>query len=422
MAEIYGRADGLCKGLGGSMHLTDVKRGFLGTSGIVGAGIPHAAGAAWAAQIRKKGEVVYCFFGDGASKQGAFHETLNIASLWKLPVIFVMENNGYNVVTTTAQEDANAANGEPLSVKAKAYSMPGVTVDGTDPLAVYAAVGAAVERARAGAGPTLVESKVYRLSAHGNIIAPPGVPLHYPEHEAITVFGKREEYEAALRGDPVPRFRATLVKGGVLSAAQGRRTRRASREGNGRRRWPSPSRAPSPSSSPHSTTSTPRAGATPWHTLPFIAAIDAGIHQEMRRDPSVLYFGQNMATTENHEFVKAYGHDRVRVTPISETAEIGIAIGAAMAGLRPVVELYMAEFMLVAMDQVVNEAPRFRYMSGGQVKVPLVLKAGFGFACGWAGQHTGLADRAVHGRPGPQGRRALDRCRRQGTDGDGHPR
>src|SRR5580658_1749161 len=150
MAEIYGRVDGLCRGLGGSMHLTDVKRGFLGTSGIVGAGIPHAAGAAWAAQIRGKAEVVFSFFGDGAAKQGAFHETLNIASLWKLPVIFVMENNGYNVVTTTEQEDANAANGEPLAVKAKAYSMPGVTVDGADPLAVYAAVGAAVERARAG--------------------------------------------------------------------------------------------------------------------------------------------------------------------------------------------------------------------------------------------------------------------------------
>ena len=220
MAEIFGRAGGLCKGLGGSMHLTDVKRGFLGTSGIVGAGIPHAAGAAWAAQIRKKGEVVLSYFGDGASKQGAFHETLNIASLWKLPVIFVMENNGYNVVTTSAQEDANAAAGEPLAIKATAYAMPGVTVDGTDPLAVYQTVGEAVERARSGAGPTLVESKVYRLSAHGNIIAPPGVPLHYPEHEAITVFGRREEYEAALRGDPVPRFRGTLVNGGVLSSAR----------------------------------------------------------------------------------------------------------------------------------------------------------------------------------------------------------
>jgi pyruvate dehydrogenase E1 component alpha subunit len=97
--------------------------------------------------------------------------------------------------------------------------MPGVTVDGTDPLAVAAAVGKAVRRARRGEGPTLVESKVYRLSAHGNIIAPPGVPLHYPEHEAITVFGKREEYEAALRGDPVPRFRGILVQNGTLTAA-----------------------------------------------------------------------------------------------------------------------------------------------------------------------------------------------------------
>ncbi|MCC7463099.1 MAG: alpha-ketoacid dehydrogenase subunit beta [Gammaproteobacteria bacterium] len=134
--------------------------------------------------------------------------------------------------------------------------------------------------------------------------------------------------------------------------------------------------------------------------LPFIAAVDAGIHQEMRRDPNVLYFGQNMATTENHEFVAAYGHDRVRVTPISETAEIGMAIGAAMAGFRPVIELYMAEFMLVAMDQVVNEAPRFRYMTGGQVKVPMVMKAGYGFTAGWAGQHTGSLTALFMGTPG----------------------
>jgi acetoin:2,6-dichlorophenolindophenol oxidoreductase subunit beta len=134
--------------------------------------------------------------------------------------------------------------------------------------------------------------------------------------------------------------------------------------------------------------------------MPYIAAIDAGIHQEMRRDAHVLYFGQNLATTENHAFVAAYGASRVRVTPISETAEIGIAVGAAMAGFRPVVELYMAEFMLVAMDQVVNEAPRFRYMTGGQVKVPLVLKAGYGFTAGWAGQHTGSLTALFMGVPG----------------------
>jgi TPP-dependent pyruvate/acetoin dehydrogenase alpha subunit len=220
MAEIYGRRDGLCGGYGGSMHLCDPGRGFLGTSGIVGQGIPQATGVAFAAQIRKQNQAVLCFFGDGASKQGAFHESLNLASLWKLPVVYIMENNNYNVATRSEQEDANAAAGEPLSVKAKAYSMPGVTVDGTDPLAVYEAVKTALDRARGGEGPTLVESKVYRLSAHGNLIAPPGVPLHYPEHEAITVFGNREEYEAALRGDPVPRFRARLVEQGTLDAAR----------------------------------------------------------------------------------------------------------------------------------------------------------------------------------------------------------
>ena len=136
------------------------------------------------------------------------------------------------------------------------------------------------------------------------------------------------------------------------------------------------------------------------HELPYIAAIEESIREEMERDPSVLYFGQNIATHENDPFLKQFGADRVRVTPISETAEIGMAVGAAFAGYRPVVELYMAEFMLVAMDQVVNEAPRFHYMTGGQVKVPIVLKAGYGFTAGWAGQHTGSIYGMFMGVPG----------------------
>jgi pyruvate/2-oxoglutarate/acetoin dehydrogenase E1 component len=136
------------------------------------------------------------------------------------------------------------------------------------------------------------------------------------------------------------------------------------------------------------------------HELPYIAAINEAIQLEMERDESVLYFGQNIATTDDDPFLTAFGSDRVRVTPISETAEIGMAVGAALAGYRPVVELYMAEFMLVAMDQVVNEAPRFRYMSGGKVKVPLVLKAGYGFTAGWAGQHTGSIYSMFVGVPG----------------------
>jgi TPP-dependent pyruvate/acetoin dehydrogenase alpha subunit len=199
MAEIYGRTDGLCGGYGGSMHLVDPEHGFLGTSGIVGQGIPQATGVAYAAQIRNRSrppQVVFCFFGDGASKQGAFSESLNIASLWKLPIVYVMENNSYNVVTRSEQEDANAAAGEPLAIKAKAFAMPGVTIDGGDPVEVHDTVAEAVQRARS------------------------GVPLHFPEHEAVEVFGATEEYEAAKRGDPVPRFRARLVTDGALTAEQ----------------------------------------------------------------------------------------------------------------------------------------------------------------------------------------------------------
>ena len=227
MAEIYGRKDGLCGGYGGSMHLTDVGRGFLGTSGIVGQGIPHAAGAAYAAQIRGKGQVVLSFFGDGASKQGAFHESLNIASLWKLPVVFVMENNNYNVVTRVEQEDANAAAGEPLAVKAKAFSMPGETVDGGDPLAVYETVGAAVERARSGEGPTLVESLVYRLSAHGNLIAPPGRAAPLPGARGDRALRQHRGVRGGQAGRPGAALPRAARRGRDAERRGGRRDRRA---------------------------------------------------------------------------------------------------------------------------------------------------------------------------------------------------
>jgi len=129
-------------------------------------------------------------------------------------------------------------------------------------------------------------------------------------------------------------------------------------------------------------------------------AIAAAIAEEMQRDPNVVLYGQNLAMTERDPLLKKFGKDRVRLAPISETAEIGIGIGAAMTGLRPIVELWMSEFMLVAFDQVINEAPRFRYMSGGQVKVPVVLKAGYGFCAGWAGQHSNCVYHAMMGIPG----------------------
>jgi TPP-dependent pyruvate/acetoin dehydrogenase alpha subunit len=223
MAELYGRKDGLCKGFGGSMHLADPDRYFPGTSGIVGQSIAHAAGAALTAQVKNSGQIVYCFFGDGASKQGAFFETLNMAAIWKLPVVFILENNDYQAYTHVKLEDANAAAGDPLSKKAAAFSIPGATVDGTDPLAVYEAVEKAAERARAGLGPTLIESKFYRLSAHGNAITVPPVPTQFPEHEAIGVYGNKAEYKSAREHDPLPRFRAHLVETSVLTEGEAKR-------------------------------------------------------------------------------------------------------------------------------------------------------------------------------------------------------
>ncbi|HKW25962.1 MAG TPA: thiamine pyrophosphate-dependent dehydrogenase E1 component subunit alpha [Terriglobales bacterium] len=230
MAEIYGRRDGLCKGFGGSMHLADPAHHFPGTSGIIAQGIAQATGLALAAQVKQTGQVAFSFFGDGASKQGAFYESLNIAAVWKLPIVYILENNEYQAYTHISLEDANFVAGDPLSKKAEGFSIPGMTVDGTDPLAMYHATRKATDRARAGQGPTLIESKFYRLSAHGNAITVPPVPTQFPEHEAIEVYSNRTEYEKARANDPVPRFRSRLVSEGVLAESDAARIEEAAQK------------------------------------------------------------------------------------------------------------------------------------------------------------------------------------------------
>lgn len=220
MAEVFGRKDGLCKGFGGSMHLADPARHFPGTSGIIGQSIAHATGAALTAQVKKTGQIVYCFFGDGASKQGAFFESVNMAAVWKLPIVYVLENNQYQAYTHFSLEDANAIAGDPLSKKAEAFSIPGETVDGTDPVAVHNVVSKAAERARRGEGPSLIESKFYRLSAHGNVITVPPLPTQFPEHEAIAVYGNKAEFQQAQANDPIVHFRLQLIKEGTVSETE----------------------------------------------------------------------------------------------------------------------------------------------------------------------------------------------------------
>jgi pyruvate dehydrogenase E1 component alpha subunit len=162
MAEIYGREDGLCKGRGGSMHIADFSRGMLGANAIVGGGIALATGAGLASSVRGSGEIAVAFFGDGAANQGVLHESLNLAAIWKLPVVYVCENNGFAESTPSSY----ATSVPDVAMRAAAYGIPGVVADGSDVLEVYAAARTAVERARAGAGPTLLEVKTHRFMGH----------------------------------------------------------------------------------------------------------------------------------------------------------------------------------------------------------------------------------------------------------------
>ncbi len=203
MAELYGRVDGYCRGKGGSMHITDVSLGILGANGIVGAGLPIAAGAGTAIRLKGGDQVVACFFGDGAANTGAFHEGLNLAATWNLPVLFVCENNGYAQFTPQRMH----ARVPDLFVRAEGYGIPGASVDGNDVLAVSEAASAAVERARRGGGPSLIEAKTFRWYGHA---------INNP---ASNLGRDQAEIDAWKARDPISRFERQLLDRGLATQA-----------------------------------------------------------------------------------------------------------------------------------------------------------------------------------------------------------
>jgi len=200
-AELAGRSTGTCKGKGGPMHVTHPASGCMVTTGVVGSGMPIGCGLALAAQVRGEKRVTVTNFGDGAANIGAFHESLNLASVWKLPVIFLCQNNRYAEHTAYAK----GTSGESIAARAKGYGIPGVRVDGNDPVAVYEAARTAVERARAGEGPTLLEAVTFRFNGH--LIGDPGEYI------------PKAEYQAAVAADPYPKYRQWLVEQKHASAA-----------------------------------------------------------------------------------------------------------------------------------------------------------------------------------------------------------
>lgn len=199
MAELFGKETGYCRGKGGSMHIADFKLGIMGANGIVGGSIPIATGVGVSIQMQRTDQVVVCFFGDGAANQGSFHEALNLASTWNLPVVYVCQNNQY--AESTPQRTHQKI--EDIAVRAKAYDMPGVVVDGNDVVAVYKTAGEAIDRARAGGGPTLIEAKTYRRLGH--YVGDPAV------------YRPREELEYWEARDPIDIHRARLLEMGILT-------------------------------------------------------------------------------------------------------------------------------------------------------------------------------------------------------------
>ena len=201
-AEFFGKDNGYCRGRGGSMHIADMATGNLGANGIVGGGLPIAVGAALALHQEKRPNVVVCFFGDGANNEGAFHESLNMAAIWKLPVVFVCENNKYGMSTSTERSTAV----KNIAQRAIAYDMPGVTVDGNDFAAVADAASQAVDRARSGGGPSLLECLTYRHRGHSK--------------SDRNRYRTKEEIESWIARDPIGRFEETLLSHGLISVAQ----------------------------------------------------------------------------------------------------------------------------------------------------------------------------------------------------------
>ncbi len=202
MAELYGKTSGACKGKGGSMHIADVTKGMLGANGIVGAGGPLACGSGLMAKVKGTDQITACFFGDGAAEQGTMHESMNLASIWKLPVVFVCENNGY-AQTTPSHYHCSVRD---IADRATAYSMPGFVVDGTDLFAVYEAAGEAIARARRGDGPTLIECKAFRYFGHF-------------QGDNLSYFTEEERAQQKAR-DPLDKFAKRVTDRGLLSPAE----------------------------------------------------------------------------------------------------------------------------------------------------------------------------------------------------------
>ncbi|MGQ9500808.1 MAG: alpha-ketoacid dehydrogenase subunit alpha/beta [Anaerolineae bacterium] len=392
MAEVLGKATGYCKGKGGSMHIADVEHGNLGATGIVGGNIPVAVGAALAQKLMKTDRVVLCFFGDGAANTGNFHEALNMASLWDLPVVFVAENNQYAMSVPWRKASKISS----IAHRVCAYGIPGETVDGMDVLAVRNAVSKAVARARRGEGPTLIEAITYRYYGHS--------------HSDPRAYRTREEEAEWRKRDPIILLKNAMQNINWLTEEEFERLDEAvQRKLEKAMEFATNSPEPSPDE-----LCTDVYAPSPWtqadieaeralrervrndpnmRQISYAQALQEAMREEMLRDERVFIMGEDVglyggAYGATRDLYKEFGEWRVIDTPISEATIGGAAVGAAMAGMRPVAEIMYVDFTPLAMDQIANQGAKNRYMFGGKTIVPMVIRTEGGAGRAIAAHHS----------------------------------
>jgi 2-oxoisovalerate dehydrogenase E1 component len=392
MAEVLGKSGGYCKGKGGSMHIADVAHGNLGATGIVGGNIPVAVGAGLAQKLKKTDSVVVCFFGDGASNTGNFHESLNMASLWDLPVVFVVENNLYAMSVPWD----NASKLPRISERAKAYGIPGETVDGMNVLKVRKAVAEAVSRARSGKGPSIIECMTYRYYGHS--------------HSDPRAYRTREEEKEFRDKDPIKQLNRDMAAIGFLEEGEFEQLEEAVEEKLDQAMHfsedsppPDPNQIETDVFAPLKTTPADVAAEQKLRAnirtdenmreISYAQALVEAMREEMLRDETVFVMGEDVglyggAYGATRGLFEEFGEERVIDTPISEATIGGAAVGAAMAGMRPIAEIMYVDFTPLAMDQIANQGAKNRYMFGGKTSVPMVIRSEGGAGRAIAAHHS----------------------------------
>jgi len=380
MAELLARVTGTNKGLGGSMHIADPDLGIFGANGIVAAGVPIAGGAALAAKLRGQGGVVVSFFGDGAVAQGAFHEAANLAALWRLPIVFFCENNGYAEFSPIADQHP-----VPMAARAAGYGLDYVPVDGNDVEAVAAVMTDAVRRIRAGGGPVFVEAATYRWHGHYE-----GDPEKYRSADELSHWQQR---------DPLVITRGRLLGRGVgqddLDRIEAQVRARIDAAVDAARQAPPPDMSVLRSSvyAPRPVIAEPDWVPAPdGEIFRTMDAVRLALEGELDANPEAFVAGVDVGKGGNvfalTRGLHAKWPDRLLDTPISETAVMGLAVGGAMAGMTPLVELMYLDFLGVCFDQILNQAAKLRFMTGGKARMGLVIRTQFGGGRSSGSQHS----------------------------------